>query len=192
MELVRAAPESGLPSLLTAFVAHVLWATADPTPSNETRMTVIMVRTILFLPTGRLETQERTVRVYYRQEREAMIAREPILRLGQRRGRWGSRSDTLAERRLELRLMDIGAGSLAEIGRYAHSLSAPLPRSGVFLLEQRQRFARFVDRWRPALPTRHSTGRRYDPALSAPSEGGVLAFGNCRSVIPSAMIASNV
>jgi hypothetical protein len=31
----------------------VLWATADPTPSRETSMTVIMVLTMLFLHTGR-------------------------------------------------------------------------------------------------------------------------------------------
>jgi alpha-galactosidase len=38
-------------------------------------------------------------------------------------------SDTLAERRLELRLMDIVADSLAEIGRYAHSLAEKLRRN---------------------------------------------------------------
>jgi hypothetical protein len=50
MELVRAAPASGLPSLLTAFVTHELWANTDPIPKSETRIAVAMIRAILLPP----------------------------------------------------------------------------------------------------------------------------------------------
>jgi hypothetical protein len=46
MELVRAAPASGLPSLLTAFVAQELWAIAAPIPNSETKSAVAMIRAI--------------------------------------------------------------------------------------------------------------------------------------------------
>jgi hypothetical protein len=46
MELVRAAPESALPSLLTALLAHVSWAIADPTPNSEARIAAAMIRAI--------------------------------------------------------------------------------------------------------------------------------------------------
>src|SRR2546423_670698 len=46
MELVRAAPVSGLPSLLIAFVAQLSWAIAEPIPNSETRIAVAMIRAI--------------------------------------------------------------------------------------------------------------------------------------------------
>lgn len=46
MELICAAPESGLPSLLTALVAQEFWATAEPIPNKETSIAIAMMRAI--------------------------------------------------------------------------------------------------------------------------------------------------
>src|SRR5215471_4090549 len=70
MKLVRAAPASGLPSLLIALAAHVLCPSAEPIPNAETRPAITMMRSMAFSPgnTFRQHLQRRLSRSQIRQQ----------------------------------------------------------------------------------------------------------------------------